>query len=672
MIAAALVAAVVVTLVPPPATAGDVFRPGIEESFARALGDVGLLCAAASDCNPDVEIGGDSVRVLGNGRYVLRHAVAPGGDCLSAPSLLVVCPDGPSDADRGAAAAAAGRLSADPDGAATLASLWNAEAATYTPWVRPVSRVLDAVLAAWLVLLVVVLALARRGVSQRDAFLTACLVAGGAVLRLLVPAGPTISYFPAVPQGPFPDVYAVSYPPVIFDSLYRWLAAVRGADERWLFGIHTALGALAPGLAFLAARRLGGSRLHAAIFALFLAAHPIHVWIARSESYHLWPLVALPAALLGYSLEGRRLVRATGLLLAGLSLVLGAAARLETAPGLFLSGALVLAIDPAQARRRLVPIAATCAVASLAVLAVIWDILPVMAEHSGAARSDATVELVWDSALRAVVFHDTLTPTWAWAAGLLPGLAVGAAVWLRERRWLALLVVTGGALGAVLPVLATRAELQHTTNWRYAALALPFVAWWAAAGWERVFAFLVRRSRWLLALAVVPPVLLFAAAWPDLTGRLCWQAEYAFLADSLGELPETCTVTAVQSADNWTGIGATFLTLPYAPLQLRYRTLRWQLVHLGEEPPALAERPGCQAIYVGAICDQLEQGLGEDAGPDPILGVLMAGAEPTCRALIAQASGDPLAETVTPLRPPESPTGILPDRRVRLRLLRVR
>ncbi len=667
-----------------PIRASESIRPGHEAFLEATLRENRLVCLNREPgCRFSLRIDRNVMRLDdGFGPLIVAHgATAPAPSCLAAPAEIWLCPpDGAPEDLLAHAGMLHARLTANRVAAEALASVWGAGDALEPGPVGRLSRLLDWLVLFWLLLLGVVATGVARSLPSRDRWSAAALFFCGLGLRATIAGRPVNWYLPLPPEGGLGGVFRGSYP-TVFDSLVRLVELLPGPGDTWLFNLHRILGALAPAVLWLGARRLGVGRLHAVTWAALLLVSPSLVWLSVGDSSQIWPLVTAAAALLGFAAgaeppsglglaagAARHALRGAALLLVLCSLTLGAAVRAEIVPGLFAVGLLVIAARESESPRSWRVLLWTLVALSVSA-ALFWLPLwrPLLDQAGGAAWSfDALPRLLW-----VMLRHDPGLPGWAWALFFVAPAVVGGVVSVQRAvrgRPAALLPLVGLVAVAAPPVLGGF-DIGELVEVRYTVLGPLFGLWFVALG----VAAMVRLAgealpgrpapRWLWLLPVVGTLL---AGQGSIRSQAEWQAEYAFLRDALATLPDGCVLTAARHAGMRPGADARELeldtggreegskrlserrpsglpllqiALPHPLLALRFPALLWDV----RDPAALVERAfapakgrervergECRAVYLDPIC---HLALLEDPSFSGELGALVALYSPACRRI---------------------------------------
>lgn len=366
-----------------------------------------------------------------------------------------------------------------------------------------------------------------------------------------------------------------------YAELFGWLARRSGtAPDIAIFIANTALSALAAGLLFGVARSAGLSTLVAAAPGCLLAADPVLVRAAASETYFV-PMVTLLLAaqwllLVGATAFTRRDWLTTVLASLGAGFFASAVARLHP------SAYLPLAVTP------LVILAAPCAGSwrtrarflGLAVLLVAGAVGLTSAQVVGAGLAS--------------ILHRQASASVTVSAGeVLAALAVAGSLWVLSSRdsrsWLGI-----AAIASILGVLATRRAFAQHPLWQasYERVWLPGIALGVAG------ALATGKSRAIAAFALAGGCIAIPAwrLWPYLNGRTTEQSEYRFLRDQITRAPPGCMVAAVRRAGRRT-LDVPDYVLPGA--------LLWD-IHKPEDFADAVQGEGCVLALRTSICTSVE------------------------------------------------------------------
>lgn len=423
-----------------------------------------------------------------------------------------------------------------------------------------------------------------------------------------------------------------------FPELYGWLGRLAGhlsghPIDRTVFGFNAALSALSPVLLAVLALRLGLSRRHALLAGLLLAAEPVSVRIAATESYFV-PIQCLVLATTVLLVSAVGEVRARRGASSVLAAVAAAACAIEAArihPAGWLPLALVpLALsgfvdDRLAAWRRLA-----------------WCV-------AGAAWLGGTVLLAnhgWLFQVLAVSRAESAvsgSPIGTLALPARQTLAVLAAtsllfVLLRRHpaRWL-LLPATAQLAALLLThhIYRQASSLLVEPSYERSFVALPLLAVAALLPLPRL------APRAWLVLATTCALLLPLAAWRLLQAPLyaltVEQREYRWLQAELPALPASCRLLTVERAGPHVLAPPDFLAPGAAPGHPVKRALR-----SADDAQAAARAAPCAWYYRSSLCAQAE-------------------AAPLCQAIEQRLRLEPIAEASLPAASGE----------VRVRLARV-
>ncbi len=504
-------------------------------------------------------------------------------------------------------------------------------------------HLLDALVVLWLLLLAGNLTLALRTQDRRDVLASLALLALSLLARFALPWGLSNWYYSAPWDGPFPDAFVGSHP-VVFDSDLRFLAAIPGATDSWLFALRTCLGAMVAPLLFLSARRLGTHKKEALAFGLMLALWPYLLWISRTEALHAWPLACLATAVFGLALRTR-----LGLFLALVSMLLGAGIRIESAPALIASFLLAWALTEHQRvpwRLWLTIAAVAAGLSALLYWGPYWGQVVGNPDFAGSGENKHGIL----GALFGVC--DPTLPPWFWWGLVVPGSLAGLVLWACRRAWQPIVAIGAGLAVAVLPAAITGRPLNDTGNARYIVLALPFLLLPLSRALSAAAHALSKRAPGLAGrsaaafVVVALPLGAIGVAAPTLLADVEWELEYRFLRDNLDELPLGCQVVALEHRALEAPATTTDLTLaqPHPLLRLARPDLRWESVPLGEA--SLLPAAGCRAFFFGVACALAQD---DTTLENPAARTVASQAAAPCHAMASFEGGTVVAEkTVHP------------------------
>lgn len=381
------------------------------------------------------------------------------------------------------------------------------------------------------------------------------------------------------------------YGPGYFE-LFNWMVrSAGGMPDRTVFAANVLLSALSPALLYAVARLIGVARGGALAAALVLAAAPVNVYTAASETYQSALIALVLAVQVALALVGRAQARGDtlGRNLAVLAAGLLAAAAARIHPMAYLPLALspllvLLAARPDSWKSRLALTAASVAVIGAIALLTSGDVILTalraspMTEHvlGGMSRRDYQL--------------------------LLALLAIAALL----HRWLTWLPLFG--IGSLALLLATEGSFNQHPLWRlwYQHLYVPGILLGAAP-------LLPRRLSpgWALPAGGAVAAALLASAWPYLGIPTTEQLEYRFLRDILRDMPPGCTLAAVSRSGRRVWEIPSYLIAGGGPGGSAQRSVR-------DASDLAAVAPGDCLVYVRsslcssdegrALCDAVETG----------------------------------------------------------------
>lgn len=421
---------------------------------------------------------------------------------------------------------------------------------------------------------------ARKGFVTADLVVVAVLAVLGAVARLaLGPWGPlhVNGQGPLWIRGALDPAPLAGYGPGYFE-LFSWAARFGTAADRAIFTANALLSALAPALLYVTARLVGVAFGGALVVSIVLAADPVTVWTAASESYFsaLITLVLGVQAALALGVRAHvgddRLARNLAFLSAGL--LAATVARIHPMAYLPLALCPLVVIGAARPERlrsrlALAVLAAVVIGVTVAATSIVTIVSALRASHmteqaiTGIAARDYPLPL--GLLLIALLLHRWLPPAW------LPLMAVCSLVLL----------------------LATHNAFQQSPLWKlcYQRNFLPGIL----LGVAPFFPPRLRHRAWPVLGGAVALIALTNTTGPHFPERTTEQHEHRWLQQTLPGMAPHCTLAAVSHA----GIRVWEIPSYLLPAGDGQRTVA--------RPADLSSAPGDCLLYVrSSLCSSVE------------------------------------------------------------------